>query len=159
MKALNDKELLLRQLFYKLQWYTLWRSSARCAIFMMVASNGSIFSVTGPLWGEFTGHWWMNSPHKGQWCGALIFSLILTSTNGWANHRDAGDFRRHRAHYDVTVVFFRPQRNAKHHTKWEHGVRFAVYAVICYWLIYPYTSGSLYCHWVIISMVENTIDF
>ena len=25
-------------------------------------------------------------------------------TNGWANNRDAGDLRRHRAHYDVTVM-------------------------------------------------------
>ena len=30
----------------------------------------------------------MNSPHKGEWHGALIFSLIWT--NGWANNRDAG---------------------------------------------------------------------
>ena len=46
----------------------------------------------------------MNSPHKGQWRGALMFSLILARTNDWANHRDAGYLRRHRAHYDVTVM-------------------------------------------------------
>ena len=45
-----------------------------------------------------------NSPHKGQWHGALIFSMICAWTNGWANHRRAGDLRRHRAHHDVTVV-------------------------------------------------------
>ena len=49
----------------------------------------------------------VNSPHKGQWCGALIFSLICVWINGWVNNRDAGDFRRHRAHYDVTVMAFR----------------------------------------------------
>ena len=32
------------------------------------------------------------------WC-----SLICAWTNGRANNRDAGDLRRHRAHYDVTV--------------------------------------------------------
>ena len=48
----------------------------------------------------------VNSPHKGQWRGALIFSLICVWTNGWANHRDAGDLRRHRAHYDVTVMYW-----------------------------------------------------
>ena len=26
--------------------------------FMMTSSNGNIFRVTGPLCGEFTGHWW-----------------------------------------------------------------------------------------------------
>ena len=31
-------------------------------------------------------------------------SLICAWTNGCANHRDAGDFRRHRAHHDVTVM-------------------------------------------------------
>ena len=33
-----------------------------------------------------------------------MFSLIFTWTNSWANHRDAGDLRSHRAHYDVTVM-------------------------------------------------------
>ena len=46
----------------------------------------------------------VNSTNKGQWCGSVIFSLICASTNGGANHRDAGDLRRHGAHYDVTVM-------------------------------------------------------
>ena len=46
----------------------------------------------------------VNSPHKGQWRGALMFSLICTWTNGWVNNRYAGDLRRHRTHYDVTVM-------------------------------------------------------
>ena len=46
----------------------------------------------------------VNSPHKGQWRGALVFSLILAWTNGSANHRDAGDLRRHLGHYDDTVM-------------------------------------------------------
>ena len=41
------------------------------------------------------------SPHKGQWSGALMFSLICAWTNGSVNNRNAGDLRRHRAHYDV----------------------------------------------------------
>ena len=45
----------------------------------------------------------VNSPHKGQWGGALMFSLICAWTNNWANHRDTGDFRRHRTHYDITI--------------------------------------------------------
>ena len=52
--------------------------------------------------------WWrhrlLNSPHKGQWCGALMFSLIRAWINGWVNNRKAGDLRCHRAHYDVVVM-------------------------------------------------------
>ena len=46
----------------------------------------------------------VNSPHKGQWRGTLMFSLICTRINGWVNNRDAGDLRRRRAHYDVIVM-------------------------------------------------------
>ena len=46
----------------------------------------------------------VNSPHKGQWRGALMFSLICAWANSWVNNRDAGDLRRHHAHYDVTVM-------------------------------------------------------
>ena len=34
----------------------------------------------------------VDSPHKGQWRGALIFSLMCVWTNGWAHNRDAGDY-------------------------------------------------------------------
>ena len=46
----------------------------------------------------------VNSPHKGQWRRALTFSLICTWMNGWTNNREAGDLRRHRAHYEVTIM-------------------------------------------------------
>ena len=46
----------------------------------------------------------VNSPHKGQWRGALMFYLICVWINGWVNNREAGDFRRYRAHYDVIVM-------------------------------------------------------
>ena len=36
----------------------------------------------------------VNSPHKGQWRGALMFSLICVWINGWVNNRVAGDLRR-----------------------------------------------------------------
>ena len=59
---------------------------------------------------KHTTHYWqgihqspVNSPNKGQWHGALMFSLICAWINGWVNNREAGDLRRHRAHYDVNV--------------------------------------------------------
>ena len=70
---------------------------------LMTSSNGSIFRVTGPLWGGIHRSP-MDSPLKGYWRGALMFTLICNWTNGWANNRDAGDLRRHRAHYGATVM-------------------------------------------------------
>ena len=46
----------------------------------------------------------VNSLHEGQWRWALMFSLICTRINGWVNNREAGDLRRHRAHYDAIVM-------------------------------------------------------
>ena len=49
----------------------------------------------------------VNSQDKGQWPGALVFSLVCAWINGWVNNREAGDLRRrHRAHYDTTVMWF-----------------------------------------------------
>ena len=50
-------------------------------------------------------HWSpVNSPHRGHWRGALMFSLICAWLNGWVNSREVSDLRRHRAHYDVIVI-------------------------------------------------------
>ena len=46
----------------------------------------------------------VDSPHKDQWRGALMFSLMSTWTNVWVNNRDASDLRRHWLHYGVTVM-------------------------------------------------------
>ena len=55
----------------------------------------------------------VNSSHKGQWRGALMFSLICAWINDWVNNRDAGDLRRHRTHFDVTVM---------NHKIWVNGL-------------------------------------
>ena len=47
----------------------------------------------------------MNFPHKGQWHGALMFSLICAWINGWVNNREGGDLGRHRVHYDAILMF------------------------------------------------------
>ena len=54
-------------------------------------------------WKHFR-RYWPFVRHKGQWRGALMFSLICTRINGWVNNGEAGDLRRHCAHYDVTVM-------------------------------------------------------
>ena len=47
-------------------------------------------------------HRW--APHKGQWRGALMFTLIYAWINDWVNNREAGDLRRQHGHYDVIVM-------------------------------------------------------
>ena len=46
----------------------------------------------------------VNSPHKGQWRGALMFSLICVWINNCVKNREAGDLRRYPGHYDVIVI-------------------------------------------------------
>ena len=59
---------------------------------------------------NWTVTWWrhqmetfssVNSPRKGRWRRAL---MIFAWLNGWVNNREAGDLRRHRAHYDIKVM-------------------------------------------------------
>ena len=66
-------------------------------------------------WKHFLRYWpfvWgihrspVNSPHKGQWRGALMFSLIYVWINSWVNNCEAGDLRCHCAHYDVIVMLY-----------------------------------------------------
>ena len=59
----------------------------------------------------------VNSPHKGQWRGAVVFPLICAWINGWPNNREAGDLRRHRGHYDVTVIM----EHKSWHFRWVCG--------------------------------------
>ena len=78
------------------------------------AASGYMFHDDVIKWKHFPRYWpfvWrihrspVNSPHKGQWRGALMFTLICARINGWVNCREVGDLRRHRAHYDVIVMF------------------------------------------------------
>ena len=71
--------------------------------YMMTSSNGNIFPRYWPF-ARGIHRSSVNSPHKGQWRGALMFSMICAWINDWVNNREAGDLRRHRAHYDVIVM-------------------------------------------------------
>ena len=64
----------------------------------------------------------VNSPHKGQWRRALMFSLICTWINGWVNNREAGDLRPHHGN-DCCHELLKKTRN-------------------CIWLNYPYFINS-----------------
>ena len=65
---------------------------------MMTSSNGHIFLVNGPLWGESTGHRWI-TPTKASdtelWCFLDL-------------HPNKRFSKRHRAYYDVTLIWSCP---------------------------------------------------
>ena len=48
----------------------------------------------------------VNFPHKGQCRRVLIFPWICVWINDWVNNREAGDLRRYRAYYDVTLMIY-----------------------------------------------------
>ena len=90
-----------------MQWLIMWlwvTSHHKCKIW----THDDIIK-----WKHFPRYWpfvrgihWspVNSLHKGQWCRALMFSLICAWLNGWVNNHEAGDLRCHWAHYDITVM-------------------------------------------------------
>ena len=63
------------------KWWRHQKMETFCALLAICAGNH---------------RWSVNSPHKGQWREALMFSLICTRINGWVNSFVAGDLGRHR---------------------------------------------------------------
>ena len=74
----------------------------------------------------------VNSPHKGQWRGALMFSLICAWIKGWVNNREAVDLRRHRAYYDAIVMSYWYNHCKTKHNKTAHTPRPRVRDILCF---------------------------
>ena len=72
---------------------------------LVTSSNGNIVLLYWPFVRRIHPPW-VKSPHKGQWRGALTFYLICAWINSWEkqNNDEAADLRRHRAHFDVTLM-------------------------------------------------------
>ena len=85
---------------------------------MMTSSNGTFSALLALCAGNSP----VNSPHKGQWRGAFMFSLICALTNSWANNGDAGDFRRHCVHHNVIVMYYK-DRVSVYGRHWEYQDR------------------------------------
>ena len=66
----------------------------------------------------------VNSPRKGRWHGALMFSLFGAWINGWVNNWDAGDLRRCCAHFDITVMDLR-------HLRIKNWLNIYIYLYLC----------------------------
>ena len=67
------------------------------------------------------------------------FDISLIWTNGWANNRNAGDLRRHRAYYDVILMYYlRFQKMDKS--------RYEYICVYLYLYICRYISTHIWIH-------------
>ena len=80
---------------------------------MMTSWNVNIFRITGYLYGEFTGHRWIP---RTKAIDADLDVFICAWMNDWVNNREAGDLRRHRTHYDVTVMYIVHSESSKKST-------------------------------------------
>ena len=125
----------LERFWYGLSWRPAQGNMDRPSTTMITSSNGNIFRVTGTLCRESTGHRW----NKGQWRGALMFSLICVWTNGWVNNRDTGDLRRHGTHYDVTVM--------------HHGDYSAVFSISVDIVHSP--RNPYFCKWLVLAGIAK----
>ena len=74
------------------------RSLDKSVLYML--GVGTLFYDDVIKWKHFPRYW-----SFGQWRGASMFSFIFVRTNNWGNNGDARDLRRHRAHYDVIVMY------------------------------------------------------
>ena len=93
----------------------------------------------------------VNSPHKGQWRVALVFSLICAWINGWVNNREAGNLRHPDAHYDVTIM-------TRH-----HEVVGLVLLLLSDAVASLLTNGTtafkwrLHCHWSVVQQHQTAV--
>ena len=75
----------------------------------------------------------VNSPHKGQWRGSLMFSLICAWINGWVNNREAGD------------LIWRPLWRHSNNGLYSPGLR-----LVLYWCVLLLHQRAMMTFWIIL---------
>ena len=110
-------------------------------------------------WKHFSRYWpfvrgihWspVNSPHKCQCRGPLMFFFICARINDWVNKREACDLRRRRAHYDVTVMINGDESYPKYFR--PSSLNWNTFHQIVWWcqLFFRKPSKSFpFIHWII----------
>ena len=116
---------------YNVAW---WRHQMETFSVLLALSAGN-----SPVTGESP----VNSPHKDQWSGALVFSLICAWINGWVNNRETVDLRCHRAHYDVILML----QSVAYYMLMTMNLSFRIITQLdCIYVDYEYRSMSTCSH-------------
>ena len=99
LSCISDNKVIVVSILVVTDKTTLYHIS-----YTMTSSNGNIFRVTGHLCG--------NSPVPSEFptqrpvTRSFDVYFDLRPNNGWVNKCEAGDLRRHCAHYDVIVMHY-----------------------------------------------------
>ena len=100
-------------------------------------------------WKHFPRHWPfvrgihrspIDSPQKGQWRKALMFSLMCAWTNGWEICWYAGDLRRNDAHCDVIAMSRCVVLSTSQHGHCRVGVSYKHYKHLPNYSFFKYCS-------------------
>ena len=142
-------------------WSIFFSYDEEIAIITVAAINVSVihdatFLICHPVyhdavikWKHFPCYWHfvrgihrppVKSPHKGQWRGALIYSLICAWTNSEANNGEADDLRRHCGHYEVIVMPITLRICGRHdistgiivHIRWNDSIVRNIQSIVFY---------------------------
>ena len=120
--------------------YSIWAPRAKSSgpfltqIGLNLSSNGNIFRVTGPVWGDppvITGF-------PSQRLVMQSVGVFCAWTKGLATYREADDLRRHRVHYDITVM--------KYICFWIQRMHRAIYILGLTECVISYSLLWLYVH-------------
>ena len=103
--------------FYPHSWHVSWwrhQMETFSALLALCAGNSPVPVI---------------SPHKGQWRGALMLSLICARINDWVNYHEAGDLRRHRGHYDISVMIDQGDtESSSFRLQWQRHLEYLLYS-------------------------------
>ena len=133
--------------------------------FQMVSSGEFVFSHDDVIkWKHFPRHLPfvrgihlspVNSPRKGQWRRAMMFSLICVWINSWVNSREAGDLRRRRVVSWLTISIITNTMYDVHISLHKPGSVFSLFGFVSVaWnMFHIYTLRS----WLIISITAKTV--
>ena len=114
-------------LMYSISYKVPTRCCSACFVLVIVVLRCA-FHDDGMKWKHFPRYWPfvrgiqrspVNSPHKGQWRGALMSFFIFACIKGWVHNRKAGDLRRHRAQYNISVM--QPCSSGLLHQHWYNN--------------------------------------
>ena len=129
-RKINKLDIQIWQLFSKLPYImlgskSLYRSRVILIERCCLTSIGNFIHDDVIKWKHFPRYWpFVRGIHRSRWIPRTkasdvevwYFLWSVPEYNGWVNNREAGDLRRHRTHYDVSVML----RSIRQSAVWFH---------------------------------------